>query len=130
MKASELRIGNLLEWNLYTVKVIELNQTDVGIICVGDCVYPNDEYDILPISLTKDLMILLGFKKTDNNLWIKKTKAGRIFKVEEADGCIKKDIGFGVSEDGYRMIQIYLHQLQNLYFALTGEELTNEELTL
>jgi hypothetical protein len=112
MKASELRCGNWV-----CIHSIELQ------MCIDDFNFREDFFK--PIPLTEEWLLKFGFKKlSHNHIWQKITKANRVFNVEEADGYIKKAVGFGVSEDGYRMVQIYVHQIQNLYFALTGEELT------
>ncbi|MDP4265714.1 MAG: hypothetical protein Q8941_24560 [Bacteroidota bacterium] len=63
-----------------------------------------------PIPLTPEILEKAGFERQRSkdleDVWVKK--------------------GVGISADGYYNHDIkreYLHQLQNLYFALTGEEL-------
>lgn len=120
MKASELRINNYLYNDGVVVKIDARTIFDIW----DDKGLKNYK----PIPLTEEWMLKFGFKKlSHNNIWQKITNANRVLNLEEADGYIKNAVGFGVSEDGYRMIQIYVHQIQNLYFALTNEELTYEQ---
>jgi hypothetical protein len=117
MKASELRIGNC-------VNVLGANQQVIDIMCDGastifnECI-PYD--DIEPIPLTKEWLLKLGFKKME---WNRPTSYYLDFGF-----C---DIFYnyeGIVEMHVADVEIYLHhikhvhQLQNLYFALTGEEL-------
>lgn len=115
MKANELRIGNLLEFRV-TCKVCEIQE---------NCFYVNDELgteyknticDIKPIPLTEEWLLKFGFE----NDTITATKKGFDFSIGfYASGfylCKSLDEMFGVEIK-------HVHQLQNLYFALTGEEL-------
>jgi hypothetical protein len=121
MKASELRIGNLVEIiqrrkGIYTT--IEASCLDINRI---DLVYK-------PIPITKDLVLRLGFIKEYN------TDEGEnryCFYLNNSDDSfyINYDISYngwylGASTYGFLKSIEHLHQLQNLYFALTGEELT------
>ena len=129
MNISELRIGNYLEIDgkfemvssIHSDNTIRL-QESVDEPCHG-C-YSLNKPTIKPIKLTPEIMVLFGFEKIHNNIWQKRTKADRVLNLEEADGYIQHYVGFGVSESGYNMVQIHVHRLQNLYHALTGEELT------
>ncbi len=62
-----------------------------------------------PIILTKEWILKLGFKKFCNDY----TKKGIILHTRKRGFIIKKSVPQ----------MNYVHQLQNLYFALTGEEL-------
>jgi len=105
MKANELRIGN---WFRY--------QTKIGYdYDVFDTKYIQDlvddpQYDFFePIPLTEDILLKCGFIK-DGNLYFKN---GFVFRDDKLF---------------YNTVELYLtinlHQLQNLYFSLTNEELT------
>ena len=100
MKASELRIGN---WVLSCSGGIE---TKVGMIAVGI------DIPFKPIPLTEEWLLKFGFEITDNF----QTKDR--FQTHKQDGIIWFEYGYIVVELNY------VHQLQNLYFALTNEELT------
>lgn len=109
IQANELRIGNCF-LNPNTGKVIRCTCEDISDI-------QNGYKTRLPIPLTPEILEKCGFKHT----W------GDIYELED---------GFGVYaslRNGWMVSQSrdisnikgadYLHQLQNLYFALTGEEL-------
>jgi len=103
MKANELRIGN------WFIEKDEVKQFD------------GDFYHLLgcdPIPLNTNWLLKLGFEYNDN---IGLYQNGG-FDVDIEDGVY---CHFYLNEygDWYKDIE-YVHQLQNLYFALTGEELT------
>jgi hypothetical protein len=107
MKASELRIGNFVkgkETNVYwTVEAIDSNS-----------IFSHVKWRSLdafePIPLTEEWLLKFGFEKVAENDFI----------------LGKYSLYYLLYYDGYRVSEItpkYVHQLQNLYFALTGEEL-------
>jgi hypothetical protein len=116
MNISELRIGNY-----YQKEHLEGFER-WGVVEDVDFFRSSDELEA--IKLTPEIMVLFGFEKIHNNIWQKRTKADRVLNLEEADGYIQHYVGFGVSESSYNMVHIHVHRLQNLYHALTGEELT------
>jgi hypothetical protein len=117
MKATELRIGNWVDQpNEGVAKVTSiLNnlqiRTETGYV---------DKY-CKSIPLTEEWLLKFGFKinrqtKEDNNIWRCNWTEG-YFEVEQI-------IGFFLWDNHCYGTEIkYVHQLQNLYFALTGEEL-------
>jgi hypothetical protein len=137
MKPEELRIGNLATYLDETIKVTGIiTATDVegkpftrvNFIDLGD----SYEYErgkiinwIKPIPLTEDILLKCGFKLRDDKFFGKRIKKYTYLEVNITG---KRTIIY--SEDGARFVDIsytnYLHQLQNLYFALTGEELKIE----
>ena len=103
MKANELMIGNLIldeDSNImYRVDLNFFHDLSLGGFLMDD---------LIPIPLTEEWLVKFGFEnKTKsfvlNNISIKQQTKGYFFYLSI-------------------MIQ-YVHQLQNLYFALTGEEL-------
>ena len=116
MKANELRIGNWisLNGNSTQVDVIDYKQviaTDFGLV---------ELKFIQPIPLTEEWLLKLGAQLD-----------------EEDDSFVFTDSGFYVSvnENSEALFFFkneelcefnYVHQLQNLYFALTNEELKIE----
>lgn len=113
IKANELRIGSLV-YVLYKVSIItSINESDVD---SHDCKdIPIEE--LRPIPITEEWLVKLGFERWKKIDMIKKCGDFKIV-FEEHD----KPICFLQSE---RMDDLkYIHQLQNLYFALTNEELT------
>ena len=111
MKTNELRIGN---WVLSCSEGIE---TKVGMIAVGIDIH------FKPIPLTEEWLLNFGFEKRIdciNSLYC--ILAGRVlleydFRYNTIDMINRVNFHIDIH------IQ-YVHQLQNLYFALTGEELT------
>lgn len=120
MKAEELRIGNIV--------LNVLNQP----IRVD---WENIKWanDVNPIPLTPEILEKLGFK------WETQERKHLQLDLPE-QGINKRNISFLYLEGECKMLQYYmddyfggyfetippqfLHQFQNLYFALTGEELT------
>jgi hypothetical protein len=124
MKASELRIGNWVyerrcDGKLYEGQVTEIRQFDTV-----DKIKCNGWYADSPIPLTEEWLLKFGF--VDGSYLYKnyKVKAGDYWnsvKFYEGEWCYNNDD----SDAGcYFLTTIkYVHQLQNLYFALTNEEL-------
>lgn len=124
MKTNELRIGNYFlfdgevdRWQFGHWKDMEFE----------------DEYIGEPIPLTEEWLIKFGFEKivfdseetgfgTEYHL-IVKNNSGFIIEYCDDFSCgilgSKNDIGVTPNLENCR----YVHQLQNLYFALTGAEL-------
>jgi hypothetical protein len=119
MKASELRIGNLLRDKVTKteLKVIKLTEKDIVTFVIDRSKFPlQDGWGIEPIPLTEEWLFKLGFE-TDHIEWWNGIICLGIFK----DGIYylpTDQISFRIGKE----IE-YVHQLQNLYFALTGEEL-------
>ena len=130
MKATELRIGNIINKNGLG-EVIELREHVVKVRYKSDKVrtalVPYE--DIEPVTLTGELLAQCGFAK---HAFYDRIRGGSFdtyvkpyFKIayngEEFIPCRFYDsITLSVYGNGVK----YLHQLQNLYFALTGEELS------
>jgi hypothetical protein len=119
MKTNELRIGNYLNGKQGHVIVSEIRTNNsvkihdnTSRFYVGIC--------LIPIKITTEWLLKLGFKYNNYEELYQKN----IFDID-----IIYDVycHFYMNEygDWYRNIE-YVHQLQNLYFALTGEELTVE----
>jgi hypothetical protein len=110
MKAEELRIGN---WIKYAGNEIELTRQKFK-LCVFTLVL--DELHE-PIPLTKEWLIRFGFEY--NYSFDLYSKSG--FDIQ----LLENGIEFYIGEYGSYFTWIEcIHQLQNLYFALTGQELT------
>lgn len=134
MKAQELRIGNLVFiendllpetkgkiYKVYGVSekynfdfpestgTVSLNQ--IGTIRN----YSQFDEFIKPISLTKELLLRLGFDVNNSPEWIDQLKKYEII-------CGTTSYLRGAENSVYPIK--YVHQLQNLYFDLTGEEIT------
>jgi len=113
MKTTELRIGNLVECN---GKI----ETISGVIQYGvyfGFVYcPNVKDFFQPIQITEDWLIKFGFELNNTGFYNKGRLTFHPFHGWKIINVWVKE-WVGIAEIKY------VHQLQNLYFALTGEEL-------
>jgi len=121
MKAEELRIGN---WVCHTPSK---NKTASGNFIVSeisaftiDKINGLESEDIDPIPLTEEWLVRFGFDK-DGFDWFFMPKKDHV--VQNGYSVNNKENVFEIDELIIPNIQ-HVHQLQNLYFALTGEELT------
>ena len=112
MKVSELRVGNLIQWestgdieSVIDIKTLRLKNPIINNIHIKDC---------KPIPLTEEWLLKFGFVSNP----YQDRYENEFIHVE----CNKTR---GITELWIeRMPHIkYVHQLQNLYFALTGQEL-------
>lgn len=115
MKPNELRIGNHA-----LIESID-NKKEIGAINEGQFaswILRKGEFAFYPISLTEEWLMKFGFELSCGYF---ESKCGRCtFEYwDENKTRLTTHEGHNLS------IQIeHVHQLQNLYFALTGEELT------
>jgi len=118
MKASELRVGNLIEIKCIAAELMTEDSFDVQECNVYNLMAICDEgKDFLfrPILLTEEWLIKFGF--VSNSYQDRYENKAIHVECNKTRGFIDLWIE--------RMPHIkYVHQLQNLYFALTGEELT------
>lgn len=128
MKANELRLGNWvsLNGNSTQVDVIDYNQiiaTELGLI---------ELKFIKPIPLTEEWLSKFGFNtdKVTFGIHVDNIRF-RLFQINASCSYNDNENEFTVTVYQYKYrIEIcrikYVHQLQNLYFALTNEELKIE----
>jgi hypothetical protein len=119
MKANELRIGNYISPLGKGVTIVEGFCTWDGLIQSSSFAERSIE-DFEPIKITEEWLLKLGFEYNDN-IGIYQN-GGFDVDIEDDVYCHFYMNDYG---DWYKYIE-YVHQLQNLYFALTGEELTVE----
>jgi hypothetical protein len=125
MKVQELRIGNLVEFDGLTYKAESLHLE--GCVGLNDIMY-EEVYidDIKPIELNEEWLIEFGFKYKDAG---KYGKSGYCLEIKNQyqDTFIFANNKLQVSIYTFSIfidVNIeYLHQLQNLHFALTGKEI-------
>jgi|DEB0MinimDraft_10_1074344.scaffolds.fasta_scaffold03054_9 hypothetical protein len=122
MKASELRIGNWVY--ISNVGEVQVEGVDYGIM---HNIHRYEEDSVVGIPLTEEWLEKFGFEKVTD----KDNVYGRHFyRLNQVDIFWDLDdggwlpFGFNVSNS---VDFCYVHQLQNLYFALTGEELEIKE---
>jgi hypothetical protein len=115
--ATDLRIGNYI------------NKQGVGIIKVGYSVfedfntYPSPINSYEPIPLTKEILEKCGFEEVEGNEYY------AFFDLEGVRVYIHKIDGSAFISYGYATLDAYtnnlhLHQLQNIIYALTNNEIT------
>jgi hypothetical protein len=118
MKASELRLGNWVEQPNDGVTRVTAVLNDLQIKTETGYV---DKY-CRPIPLTEEWLLKFGFKDLPvNYMGFYEFKIGTFSIIREQDEyCFPYETYSGDNID----LEIkHVHQLQNLYFALTGEEL-------
>lgn len=115
MKANELRIGNWIEKDGK-----QYAATGLTIFCVGN--------NHKPIPLTEEWLVKFGI----NNVSVTRIKCYqtkfRCYNITIEDNIFKFWVA-DCDDCGFALDIKYVHQLQNLYFALTGEELILKEST-
>ena len=109
MKNTEIRIGNIINRNGLIVAVDEQTFWDMK----------NNPKQYEPVPLTEDWLEKFGFQKTKFESSIKTLKY-EWTSIYFNNGYIE----ISVRGHSYPVSIQHAHQLQNLYFALTGEELT------
>ena len=114
MKATELRIGNYVMYD-NEIKKLYLGR-DI------------DDYitDLNPIPITEDWLLKFGFekhKKYDNyKIKLPRTYLKIFIYIDKKTNKIN-NISYGITGSGLHTQIKHIHQLQNLYFALTNKEL-------
>lgn len=117
----ELRIGNYLLMNRRMVQVGGIPNT-IKLLIPGEQ-YAVEVEEFEPIPITEALLLKLGFENVGfyDNVYSKDNIRVHIDKNKEIDTVL-----FIMYNDGGSIFEkevSSLHQLQNLYFALTGKEL-------
>lgn len=143
MKATDLRIGNLILFHPINIHISQARICEVISISIKSCIvkdkglelemfYDNNTTHSIP--LTEEWMEKFGFKSeitTNGRRVFRNYNIGTWLFVDAEDNkftlCIDSiEEGLGWQALPYVIthnIHSYVHQLQNLYFALTGEEL-------
>jgi hypothetical protein len=120
MNVQELRIGNLIH---YSGSYLTEDNNEFNESLAAYLLLVRDEWDFVkPIPLTEEWLLKFGFEQA-SDYWTEpgngcfelgKQKEGWVYCVNTRE--------YDVSEP----IQ-YVHQLQNLFYAVTGRELTIKE---
>ena len=151
MKATELRIGNLVRIDeMLRNELFDNNEvitdtdtfqiamvaTDFINLYIKSCEYEFNMIDIQPIPLTEEWLIKFGFEETvhengnEYELQINYSSGFRDFIALSNKGGVDSPFFLGWLTTNYQKEFVlakqleHVHQLQNLYFSLTGEELT------
>jgi hypothetical protein len=122
MKTQALRLGNLINDNNKVVEIHSSFVTCSGLSISGLVSFAEHEIKFIP--LTEELIMELGFELTENEGDVKYFQRGKYgVKSEEA-----MDFYFYKGEDVIStLLEInFVHELQNLYFALENKELNKK----
>lgn len=138
IKAEELKINNWFEYDgeYYQVNSInepKLKETDYRVSFRNNS-KTKPVYCLHPIPLTEEILIKCGFGKVnithrDNSVSYGVFKKYPILIEEnklyenEDKYTVSRFAPSEINETNYLLHMDYIHQLQNIYFALTGEEL-------
>lgn len=127
MKLEELRIGNYLEIDEDTgyfgqqceIKSINGYDNEISVDCNTFGLRLRTDFglnDLKPIPLTEEWLLRFGFEKCRFRNTVYENKS----IILDSRKC-----GYLLCDNSIENLQYiqYVHQLQNLYFALTGEEL-------
>lgn len=131
MNANELRVGNWVEANSPMMQVKEITEHTVGLYMPGSEADPflYDIEEIRPIKLSPEILEKCGFELNRNNeLSIEINDiASHLELMSGAGGFYYPSFTQTPQGDEERTVYFNriqsLHQLQNLYFSLCGEEL-------
>ncbi len=135
IKANELRIGNYVnhEQTTHLITCVNIDYSIsvwVDTMINQEYLYQHQNNELKPIPLTEEWLLNFGFARHHgdyyNDVFMLKNvidfETGRLFDAFEIK-IYPNEIGSAQSIKGCLEIS-YVHQLQNLYFALTNEELT------
>lgn len=121
MKAQELRLGNLvirrspIDDLPFTMPVSKIDEAGFINVSAGTYSISCMMTEIEPIPLSAEWLERAGFKFEGITNWRHKPTRHHVTKITE---------GFVYRVPGTSLVQVqYVHQLQNLYFALTNQEL-------
>lgn len=123
MEPKELRIGNLVNrlGIITVIRGISIDSDGMGYIHTPmSGIITINQIETIP--LTEELLVKFGFVKS-HSYWRNKNISMLSFKLQRNTWFFTTGKG-----EGNGVALEYVHQLQNLYFALTGEELTINQL--
>jgi len=116
MKANEFRVTNFVNYNGEMFPIIFIGLDSVMLIRKDKSTFTVKLDRIKPIKISEKFLLNFGLKLTGYNWYEIKSKSEIVFEISTS-GLFAID----------RMSTIrcidYVHQLQNLYFALTGSDL-------
>lgn len=130
MKATELRLGNLINtknpnMNPFKIEAIEREKAG-GYNNFGSFVYWYCN-DFEPIPLTEEWLLKFGFAHKFDNIYTYPFRISDNLVVEMKFEGWAENISLFTNGFFSSNSVKYVHQLQNLYFSLTGQELTIKE---
>jgi hypothetical protein len=123
MKPQELRIGNYVNHNSFGIsKITGILEDDLRVDYDNNNYWDYCKY-IEPIELTEEWLLKFGFKAERSTVYLKLK-----YSTNVSDYVLynreTKELLFVKDNQLWLCKHEYVHHLQNLYFALVGEELT------
>jgi hypothetical protein len=136
IQANELKIGNLVYYNGNLQEIGSVTEIKKNLITGDECVVLDYRSDILhqtqylqPIPITEEWLLKCGFDKRESSvcdafyIGINPITKDWLFDIVWLKNMMDYSYeDFAFYRNGHHKIHS-VHQLQNLYFALTGEEL-------
>jgi len=118
---AEVRYGNKLLYKNKIVPIIGIHETTLRVKGLGDI----SILDFKPIPITPGLLKRYGFTFNKRaNEYTHYDEHAFILRGSPS-GRLGYYITYGVQRDGFKYIQ-YFHELQNVFFLLTGIELATK----
>lgn len=126
IQANELRINNYVLRKGFLFEDNNFYETKVTHNDIRACIVNKNHFK--PIPLTEDWLLKFGFTKKDHTCSDKSISENLFFKenyfVEfSEEGILFCQLHY-FGQGWFLKIIEYVHQLQNIYFALTGQELS------
>lgn len=134
MKANELTVGCFVLYggSISEITCIESQECSCKLRPIGDIHFNNvvkkSLGNIFPIPLTEEWLLKFGFEHKFDNIYTYPFRISDNLVVEMKFEGWPENISLFTNGFFSSNSARYVHQLQNLYFALTGEELTIQEL--
>ncbi|WP_061085214.1 hypothetical protein [Chryseobacterium indologenes] len=113
----ELRIGNYFQESS-SKEIIQVESISKDTVAFSG--YFTKGWQAEPIELTEEWLFKLGYERDKNEYCVSGFDRFNVFQ------SVKGPYIFCDDEKSIRYVE-YVHELQNIFFALTGEELTIKE---
>ena len=132
VEIKELRFGNIVKDKNAELIIVDSIVTAEGTginapVSWSGCSPDYFQQDIFPIELSNDVLKNCGFKEdTDGDFIIEYGRLALILVEDDQNNWFvryREDIGIPYMAFNINTPMDYLHQLQNLYYCLTGDEL-------
>lgn len=125
LTANELRIGNKVYYTVsntgkkFIGEITKVWKSDNGMTGTIDCHYPLSFGE--PIPLSPEILGRCGFKWNDGiDHWVINWGRNGVHFIKKDSAYI--GYSFELGKHHYKVVE-YLHELMNLFYSLTGEEL-------
>ena len=123
IKANELRIGNKLNFlgDVVTFKnITEIREDGIFWIKTFEPKIESKNFHFKPIEITEEWLLKFGFKNKNGQNRYELKHIGMVLLNDSV--CVTMYDAYNEVDNSLVLLN-YIHQLQNLYFALVGSEL-------